>query len=172
MLGTSLAGISTPRSPLAIIIPSATSQISSILFTPERFSILAIMSISFPLLESKKIRISSISCLQETKEAATKSTWFSIPNRRSSLSCSLKNSCFITRFGKFMLLELDSSPPTITLHFAREELRPTTLKITSPLFTRMVSPISKFSISCLKFTETICSSPIMSSVVNVKSSPS
>ena len=72
--GTSMAGISTPRSPRAIIIPSAISQISSMFSTPERFSILAMISISAPPFSSRKRRISATSFFRDTKEAATKST--------------------------------------------------------------------------------------------------
>ena len=42
-IGTSSVGISTPKSPLATMIASATSMISSMLLTPSRFSILAII---------------------------------------------------------------------------------------------------------------------------------
>ena len=90
MDGTSTKGISTPKSPLATIIPSAISQSSSMLSTPERFSILAIISISEPPFSFKKFLMSSKSCFVETKDAATKSTSFFIPKSKSFLSCSLK----------------------------------------------------------------------------------
>ena len=46
--GTWSAGISTPRSPRATMMPSAASRISSIFSTPSAFSILAIIPISLP----------------------------------------------------------------------------------------------------------------------------
>ena len=94
--GTSTNGISTPRSPLATIIPSAISQISSILSTPARFSIFAIISISAPPFSSRKSLIDLMSDFVDTNDAATKSTSFLIPNKRSDLSCSLKKSPFKT----------------------------------------------------------------------------
>ena len=90
MAGTSTNGISTPKSPLATMIPSAISQSSSMFSTPERFSILAIISISEPPFSFKKFLRSSKSCFVETKDAATKSTSFLIPKSKSFLSCSLR----------------------------------------------------------------------------------
>ena len=47
-MGTSWAGISTPRSPRATITPSDTSMMASRLSTPSRFSILEMMRIFWP----------------------------------------------------------------------------------------------------------------------------
>ena len=41
---------------------------------------------------------------------------FCMPNKRSALSCSLKNLCFIRIPGKCILFLSESSPPTTTLH--------------------------------------------------------
>ena len=114
-VGTSTKGISTPRSPLATITPSATLQMESILSTPARFSIFAIISMSAPPLSSRNFLTARISSSQETKDAATKSISFSMPKRRSALSCSPRYSCFRVLFGKFMLFLFDTSPPAMTL---------------------------------------------------------
>ena len=71
-IGTSSAGISTPKSPLATITPSATFMISSIFFTPSAFSILAIISIC-ALASSNNLRMAIISAARCTKDAAIKS---------------------------------------------------------------------------------------------------
>ena len=88
--GTSSHGISTPMSPRAIIIPSETSIIESMLSTPSPFSILAIMLIFQPPFSSKSRRISNTSSAERTKDAATKSISSWIPNKMSCLSFSLR----------------------------------------------------------------------------------
>ena len=143
MAGSSTKGISTPRSPLATIMPSQASQISSILSTPDRFSILAMISIWLPPLSSRNFRISSTFCLLETKEAATKSTSFWMPKSRSALSASLRKGPVITLLGKDMLLRLESSPPTMHLQMASLPWSFSTSKTTRPLLTRTRSPTDR-----------------------------
>ena len=171
-LGTSTNGISTPRSPLAIMMPAHFWEISSMLSTPALFSILAMTSIFSPPLASKNSRISIMSSFRDTKEAATKSISFLIPKRRSFLSCSLKKSPCMTLLGKFIDFWSESVPPTITSHLTFWPLISLTSRITSPLFMRTLSP----GLSCwgksLYVTETLVSSPSTSSVVSVNEAPS
>ena len=138
--GTSMKGISTPRSPRATMMPSATSQISSTLSTPLRFSILAMMSMSLPPLAFSRSRMACTSDLEDTKEAATKSTPFSMPKSRSFLSCSDRKSCFSTLPGKFMLFRSDRTPPFCTRQMTSLPLTSSTFMMTSPLLISTVSP--------------------------------
>ena len=141
--GTSTKGISTPRSPLATIIPSQYSHIASILSMPERFSIFAIISIFSPPFSLRKLWSSIKSFALETNDAAIKSTPFLIPNRMSALSCSDKYGPSITLFGKHMLFRLLSVPPIFTSHITSLFAILTTSNMTSPLLTNILSPIDK-----------------------------
>ena len=69
--GTSSTGISTPRSPLATMIPSDSSRISSKLSTPSWFSILEIIWTSFPPFSSSTLLTSLTSSAFLINEAAT-----------------------------------------------------------------------------------------------------
>ena len=137
--GTSSKGISTPKSPLATMIPSHTSHISSMLSTPLLFSILAMISIFFPPFSFKKLRRSTTSCFLDTKEAATKSTSFLIPNNISDLSISLRYGWSRTFEGKFILLRSERTPPVITSQIALFPSIFLTEKITRPLLTKILS---------------------------------
>ncbi len=140
MAGTSEKGISTPRSPRATMMPSATSQMAAMLSTPARFSIFAMISMSLPPFWSRKLRIAWTSSLVETKDAAMKSTSCSMPNSRSSLSWSDRNSACMTWFGKFMDFLFERTPPHSTVQMASLSVSSSTLQTTRPLLTRMVSP--------------------------------
>jgi len=67
-MGTSSAGSSTPKSPLATMTPSHNARIASICSIASCFSILAITGTCFPALEIKSL-ISSTSCGLRTKES-------------------------------------------------------------------------------------------------------
>lgn len=85
MPGSSVKSISTPRSPRATMTASAAERMLSMLFTPSRFSILAMMR----MLESysfSRLRMSYTSCAVRTKEAAMKSKPFCTPKMMSSRS--------------------------------------------------------------------------------------
>ena len=146
--GISSIGISTPRSPLAIIMPSETRIISSILLTPSLFSIFAMIRISEPPFFSRKAFISLISSALLVKDAATKSTSCSIPNLRSSLSLSLRKGSDRVIPGTFIPLCDDTAPPLSTLHtisvsvfsITSISIRPSSISIFVPILTSSGSP--------------------------------
>ncbi|MPN10153.1 hypothetical protein SDC9_157448 [bioreactor metagenome] len=147
--GSSSNGISTPISPLATIIPSHSSQISSILSTPKRFSIFAIISTPCTSFSAKKALMSNKSCLFDTKEQAIKSTSFLMPKRIALLSWSLKYFCLSTLFGKLILFLSQSSPPQTTEQTASVSVRASTSNSIRPLFNRILSPTDKSLINPL-----------------------
>ena len=87
-IGTSSAGISTPRSPRATITPSHTERIASILAIASCFSILAITLAFRPEAVIKSLS-SRISSGVQTKLNATQSTPSDMPKRKSSRSLSV-----------------------------------------------------------------------------------
>ena len=113
-MGTSQAGISTPRSPRATISPSLAAIISSRLSTPSRFSILEMMRMCSPPQSRRQARMSSTSLARRTKEAATKSKSCSAAKRRSARSFSVREGRCIGTPGMLMLLLLESGPPLRT----------------------------------------------------------
>ena len=141
--GSSSNGISTPMSPRATIIPSHSLLISSILSTPERFSIFAMRSMPSAPISFRYALISSKSCLQETNEQAIKSTSCSAPNLMSCLSCSLKYFCLSVLFGKLMLFLSESSPPIFTRQIISVSVLSVTSKDKRPLLRRIISPFSR-----------------------------
>ena len=70
-MGTWAAPISTPRSPRATMVPSATAMISSRLSSPRAFSILAMIGMSSPPIPVRKSRMPWTSAALCMKEAAT-----------------------------------------------------------------------------------------------------
>ena len=70
-----------------------------------------------------------------------------------------------------MLLRLDSSPPSSTSHTASVSVSDLTLNESRPLLTRIVSPTARDCVRLSSATLTPCSSPAISRVVNVNSSP-
>ena len=113
--GTSSVAISTPRSPRAIIIPSTTSAISRIFWTPCLVSILAMIFMSPPA-SSITFLTAKTSFLSLTKDTATKSTSCFTPQRMSSLS--LSDMAEKEKFapGTLTPLRLDKTPPTTIRH--------------------------------------------------------
>ena len=84
--GTRARSTSTPRSPRATMIPSATWTMLSKFSTPCVLSILAMTRIwGFPSFARSSL-IDRMWCAERMKEAATKSTSCSQPNLRSSKS--------------------------------------------------------------------------------------
>ena len=111
VIGTSAAGISIPKSPRATIMPSTASKISSIFRTASLLSILAIIRIgstgfifncfSYSTIKNLKSRIS---CALLTKESATKSTFWLMPNFKSILSFSVRQLISTSESGVLMPL--------------------------------------------------------------------
>ena len=98
---------------------------------------------SSPPLARRKALRSARSCLRDTKDAATKSTSFSMPKSRSLLSCSLKNVCLSTLFGKLMLLRSESTPPAVTRQMTSVSVVAVTVRAMSPSLTSTVLPGSR-----------------------------
>ena len=113
-MGTSWAGISTPRSPRATMMPSEAAMMASRFSTPSRFSILAMMRMLSPPCLCSSARISSTSLALRTKEAAMKSNSFSTANFRSSRSLSVREGSRMCTSGMLMDLLLDRGPPFST----------------------------------------------------------
>lgn len=84
-----------------------------------------------------------IAIMLDTKDAATKSTSFSMPKSRSRLSCSLRNVCLSTLFGKLMLLRSESTPPAVTRQTTSVPVVAVTVSAMSPSLTSTVSPGSR-----------------------------
>ena len=147
--GTWHAGISTPRSPLATITPSAASMMLSMFCTPSAFSILAMISIRSPPFATRNSRISLIASAFRIKEAATKSISCSIPKRRSPLSFSVRFGRLIETFGTFTPFFSPSSPPFTTVQTisgaftfsTRRPIRPSSIRIVSPSLISSVRPV-------------------------------
>ena len=173
MSGSSSYGISTPRSPRPIMMPSLTSSMSARLFTPARFSIFDMMSMSEGApISARYSRTSTMSCALDTNEQAIKSTSCSLPYARSLLSCADRYGILNSLSGKNMDLRSETSPPTSTRHITSGTLTSVTSKIISPLLSSMRSPGCISSHTPLYDTDTRFSLPTTSSVVNAKVSPS
>ena len=141
-IGTSSSGSSTPISPLATIIASDASIISSILVRPSAFSILEIILIFSPPLSFNSFLISLTSAALLTKEAATKSTSCEIPKHTSSISTLLKKGILTCEPGTLTPLWLDTCPPLITLHTISSPSIFSTTISTSPSSIRIWVPFS------------------------------
>ncbi len=102
-IGTLSNGVSTPRSPLATIIPSTTSMISSIWSKASCFSILAITGMSAPFSRIMSFII-LMSLASFTKESATRSIPCLIPNSKSSRSLSVKGGSLMLCVGRLIPL--------------------------------------------------------------------
>ena len=148
MYGTSSAGISTPRSPRATMIPSATSKISSKFSIPSAFSIFAITGVYGASHSRRIVLISRIQSALRTKEAAIKSTSCSAPKRISSLSFSVIAGRRIGTFGTFTPFLCPSSPPLIILQImslplissTTNSIRPSSIRILPPTLTSSTRP--------------------------------
>ena len=168
--GTSSAGISTPKSPRAIIRPSATSRISSILLTPSAFSILAIILISF-CSDSKIRRIATTSLARCIKDAATKSTPCWQPKRKSNSSCSDTGGKLSATPGTATRLRLPISPLFWTVVMMLLPSIASMVNLTRPSAKRTVSPTCTSPTKPLWFTVLMSCVPSTSSVVNVNCCP-
>ena len=114
MCGTCSAGISTPMSPRATMMPSLASMMSSRFSIPSAFSIFAMIWMEEPA-SFNIARISRTASAVRTKEAAMKSKPCSIPKRISALSFSVSAGSLIFTFGTFTPLRMPSSPPFTTV---------------------------------------------------------
>ncbi len=120
--------------------PSEASNISSMFSTPSLFSIFEIICTSYPPWSFKNFRILLMSSARRTKEAATKSTSFLMPNKISSLSFSLKNGMDNLTFGTFTPLRSDTFPPFLTWHTISVSFNSITSISTRPSSIKMVDP--------------------------------
>ena len=144
--GTSSAGTSTPKSPLATIIPSQYATIFLIFATPSGFSIFAMIGTLYSLL----LRISFSSFFKSfaylTKDRAIQSTPCSKAKRASFLSLLVnagKDNFVFGRLTPFLELKI---PPCITFAFTSSTPLvfnisnnnfPSSTKIRSPFFTSL-----------------------------------
>ena len=141
--GTSSAGISTPMSPRAIIMPSASAIMLSMFSTPCWFSIFAIILMSLPPFSSRIWRSCWTSSASRTKDAAIKSTPCSMPNRISDLSFSLRYGIDRCTSGTLMPLWLETTPSLSTRHrtscscvcSTRSSISPSSIRILVPACT-------------------------------------
>ena len=172
MYGTSSAGISTPKSPRATIIPSATFKISSKLSIPSAFSIFAITGVYGAPHSRRSALISLIHSAFLTNDAAIKSTSCSAPKRMSSLSFSVIAGSLIGTFGTFTPFLCPNSPPLMISQIMSFSFLSTTFNSIRPSSIRTFPPISASSTSPLYVMLTRLLSPSISSVVRTNSSPS
>mmetsp|Transcript_31571 Transcript_31571/g.91810 ORF Transcript_31571/g.91810 Transcript_31571/m.91810 type:complete len:219 (+) Transcript_31571:652-1308(+) len=133
-------GISMPRSPRATMMPSLASRMSSKFSRPSWFSIL--LMILIPLPSSPRIsRMYSTSALDCTKDAATKSTPWGMPNSRmSAISFGWRTGRSTLTPGRFMFLR----SPILALFSTRTSTKPlphsSTVATTEPSAMRIVFP--------------------------------
>ena len=148
MCGTCSAGISTPKSPLATIMPSLAAIIRSRFSMPSAFSIFAITCMVDP--DSSRIPlISSMASGVRTKDAAIKSNPCSMPNRMSSLSLSVRAGSLIFTPGTLTPFLWPSSPPLMTLQTisspftatTKSSIRPSSMRIRFPGSTSSDRPL-------------------------------
>ena len=148
MWGTSSAGISTPISPLATIIPSLASIIASRFSIPSAFSIFAMIWIEEPA-SSRISRISRTASAVRTKDAAIKSKPCSIPKRISALSLSVRAGSLIFTFGTLTPFFSPSSPPFITWQTKSVSFTSCTFSSISPSSIRIRLPSATSSFNPL-----------------------
>ena len=163
-------GISTPRSPRATIMPSAASSILFIWSRAPDLSILAIMNGLCPRAFAAS-RTALISSAVSTKDWLTASTPCSMANLRHSWSFSVNALMPKLIPGRLSPLRERSSPPTSTWHFTSLPSAFITSSWTYPSLRKSLSPGFTTWGRGVKLTETRLLSPIISSVVRVKSSP-
>ena len=112
--GTSSIGSSMPRSPRAIMMPSAAWMISSPFAAACGFSIFAISGTSTPRV-FRCSRTGSRSSRRRTNESAKKSTPMSRPTSISPMSSSLTAGSETVTFGRLSPCREATLPPTSTL---------------------------------------------------------
>jgi len=159
-------------SPRAIIMPSETRRISSMLLTPCAFSIFAMILMVLQPFSSRISRICKISCAQRVKEAAIKSNPALIPKRISSRSLSLKYGIDRSTFGTLTPLRSEIGPPLRTTQLIRVSSTFSTSSSIRPSSIRMWSPLETSLGRSLKVMEAMVSSPSRSSVVSTNGLPS
>ena len=113
MPGTLEGGNSTPKSPLATIIPSDNSIIWSKSFSADGFSIFEISGFLFLMIFCTYFTSSTF----WTKDNAIQSISFSKIKVKSSLSFFVIGVVSKIKFGRFRPLLLDKFPPTKTFVF-------------------------------------------------------
>ncbi|OQA06264.1 MAG: hypothetical protein BWY65_02230 [Firmicutes bacterium ADurb.Bin373] len=169
--GTSSTGISTPRSPLATIIPSETLIISSRLFTARLLSILEIISRQPPA-SSTIWRIARTSAAFLINEAAIKSSLCSTPNIMSWISLSVIDGRLIATPGTLTPFWLVNSPPFMTVHCISVSDVDKTFMAIKPSATSIVSPLRTSPGRPGWVTGMSFLSPLTGSVVSVIRAPS
>mmetsp|Transcript_16362 Transcript_16362/g.22549 ORF Transcript_16362/g.22549 Transcript_16362/m.22549 type:complete len:281 (+) Transcript_16362:489-1331(+) len=112
MIGTSQGDISTPRSPLATMMPSDSFTISSRYSIAEGFSSFAMSRSESPA----RALNSSISSGRCTNESATQSTSSVLMNSKSRLSFGVSGEMGSTMDGVLTPFLFDSLPPITTSH--------------------------------------------------------
>mmetsp|Transcript_3989 Transcript_3989/g.7493 ORF Transcript_3989/g.7493 Transcript_3989/m.7493 type:complete len:377 (-) Transcript_3989:377-1507(-) len=145
-------GISTPRSPLATMIPSDSSKISSKLSHPSTFSILLIISggLHPGQISSIVSCIYPLICLTPsaslTKLAATKSTSLETPYFMSIRSFELMGGKLVLTPGRFTPTRDLMLPSFITLHLTdSESTTESTFNETAPSSRRITLPALRAS---------------------------
>ena len=137
--GTSCAGISTPMSPRATMMPSLASMMASRFSMPSAFSIFAMTAMLEPCSERISL-ISRIAAAVLTNDAAMKSKPCSIPNKISALSFSVSAGSFTFTFGTFTPFFSPSSPPLTTVQTMLFPFTSTTSSSISPSSIRILLP--------------------------------
>ena len=134
--GIRSGGNSTPRSPRAIMTPSAAETISSRMSNAAGFSILIMMA----ALSLIRLRASMISLIRWTNESATQSTPRSSAKARSSLSFSVRGEISRLTSGTLTPLRSLIGPPTSTRVSIMPVSTPVTVNCRRPSFTSMRCP--------------------------------
>ena len=129
--GTSSIGSSMPRSPRAIMIPSAASMISSALAAACGFSILAISGTSAPR-SARCSRTGSRSSRRRTNESAKKSSSISRPASISAMSSALTAGSETVTLGRLRPWREATLPPTSTLVTTSPSMTSSTRRRTAP----------------------------------------
>lgn len=142
--GIRSAGISTPRSPRATMIPYVSSSISSILSTPSLFSIFEMILIE--LLRSLSIFLTAkTSDFFRTNEWAMKSISMVDRPIDDSWSLSVTEGRSIGTPGMFTLLRGLITPPLCTSQTSSSSVLSTTCSSSSPSSIRMIDPVGTAS---------------------------
>src|SRR5664279_6508429 len=138
-IGTCSSGISTPRSPRAIMKPSNASTISSRWSTACGFSILAMTGTRVPS-SSMILATAAKSSADRTNDKAIRSAPIRRPQRRSSTSLSLIAGTDNAAPGTLMPLWSEIVPPSITMVTTRGPSTATTSRQTRPSSMRICKP--------------------------------
>ncbi len=170
MAGTFSGGTSTPRSPRATMMASATSRIESRCSTACGFSSLATIHASDFSATSRRFTWRTSSAVR-TNETATASTPSLMAKIRSSSSFSVRDGTLTGIPGRLMPLFSPSMPPLMISQTTSTPLRRSTRSSIRPSERRMREPRSRFSASVLKVVPTIAAEPAISRGVMVRRSP-